>query len=208
MTVFVRFAGCNMRCPGWPCDTPYAIEPSIWRHEAEKLGAHEVALRARVECEENAAVNVCFTGGEPFMQPHEDLREITRIVMAHGIPCEVFTNGSYIFPEWAFQTITFMMDWKLTGSGEAMNHRAQRYENARRLKVNDGIKFVVKDVEDLDEAARISSVLETRAQFWVGAAWGHIRDVDIVDYIKHNRLPWRLNVQTHKHIWEPTLRGV
>jgi len=101
-----------------------------------------------------------------------------------------------------------MMDWKLAGSHEAQNHRAERQWNANQLKYSDGIKFVVTSVEDLDEAVRVTEVLKTKAQYWVGAAWGHIRDVDIVDYVKYHKLPWRLNVQTHKHIWDPDARKV
>src|ERR1700704_2587022 len=71
-TTFVRFAGCNMRCPGWPCDTPYAIDPAIWRYESMKASTMWVAeqildLKPR---------HVCFTGGEPFMQPWEELQEL------------------------------------------------------------------------------------------------------------------------------------
>jgi 7-carboxy-7-deazaguanine synthase len=158
-------------------------------------------------CEEDGAHNVCFTGGEPFMQPDGELHELAKILNGHGYDMEVFTNGSYRFRSWV-HGLQVMMDWKLAGSGESMNHRAERTWNAGELKTTDGIKFVVKTVNDLDEAMRVAEVLKTKAQYWVGAAWGHIRDDFIVDYIKHYKLPWRLNVQTHKYVWEPTQRGV
>ena len=208
MTTFVRFAGCNMRCPGWPCDTPHAIDPAIWRFESERLDAFTLAQRVMAVSEDVGSYNICYTGGEPFMQPDGELHELTRILAGHAYQCEVFTNGSYRFRDWARYGLTIMMDWKLAGSGEAQSHRAERQWNAGLLKPGDGVKFVVKDVDDLDEARRVEAVLKTNAQIWVGAAWGHIRDVDIVDYIKYHKLPWRLNVQTHKHIWEPTARGV
>jgi 7-carboxy-7-deazaguanine synthase len=208
MTVFVRFAGCNMRCPGWPCDTPHAIFPEIWRHESELLVPAMLAARIMDVCEETGAKNICYTGGEPFVQKSDELYEVTRILMGHGNHCEVFTNGSFIFPEWAVHALTFMMDWKLAGSQEAMTHREERTTNAHQLKVSDGIKFVVVDEEDLNEAQQVSLTLRTRAQYWVGAAWGRISDVEIIDYVRHNQLPWRLNVQTHKHIWPPDERGV
>lgn len=208
MTIFVRFAGCNMRCPGWPCDTPYAIDPAIWRHDSERVDPVMMATRVRALHEESGAHFVCLTGGEPFQQRFQELYELVRILMGHDLHVEVFTNGSYIFPEWAIHALQIMMDWKLAGSGEAQTHRATRLDNVRKLKSTDGLKFVVTGYDDLEEARKLTHELSTRAQLWVGAAWGRIADVDIIDYVQEHKLPWRLNVQTHKHIWLPETRGV
>jgi 7-carboxy-7-deazaguanine synthase len=159
-------------------------------------------------CEDEGITNVCFTGGEPFMQPNGELLELTRILMGHGYSCEVFTNGSYKHRGWETHALTIMMDWKLAGSHEQMTHREVRTENAAHLKTTDGIKFVVVDQDDLNEAVEVARTLRTRAQFWVGAAWGRINNVEIIDFVRKNRLPWRLNMQTHKLIWEPDARGV
>jgi organic radical activating enzyme len=142
------------------------------------------------------------------MQPHKELHELVHILIEHGITVEVFTNGTYDFPEWVVHTLQIMMDWKLAGSGEAQTHRRVRFVNLPLLKTTDGLKFVVASNEDLDEAREFANLVPTRAQLWVGAAWGKITDLEIIEYVKQHKLPWRLNVQTHKHIWEPTLRGV
>ena len=103
------------------------------------------------------------------------------------------------------------MDWKLPGSGEEETNVEERWENALKLYPSDGIKFVVKDKADLLEARQIyEALIEARchARFWVGSAWEHITSADIVDYILEERLPWSLNVQIHKYIWDPDERGV
>jgi 7-carboxy-7-deazaguanine synthase len=211
MTAFVRFAGCNMRCPGWPCDTPHAIFPEIWRKESRKISTHDLGNEIQKTCEETGTRNICYTGGEPFLQNHLDLELLTVVLTSRGFSLECFSNGSFEYPIWARHNIDFMMDWKLAGSGEAETHRLVRRVNALNLKRTDGIKFVAVDWADLEEAEEVyTRLLEhgCNAEFWVGAAWGRIPDAEVIKFVKERKLPWRLNVQVHKYIYEPDARGV
>lgn len=215
-TIFVRFAGCNMRCPGWPCDTQHAIDPAIWRYQSEKLQPSDLGRQIESLAFNKGARNICLTGGEPFMQNHDDLYDMIKYLTPPKPWCtfEVFTNGSYKFPEWTKEPeidMHFNMDWKLVGSGEAQTALDIRYENALWLKKTDGIKFVVKNYKDLLEARLIYETLRDRgckAQFWVGAVWGEITDAAIVDFIQEWKVSWNLNVQVHKYIWNADERGV
>ena len=56
-SVFVRLAGCNLRC--WYCDTPYAS----WQPEGESLTIDQVVARV----EQLADSHVVLTGGEPMI---------------------------------------------------------------------------------------------------------------------------------------------
>lgn len=210
-TQFVRFAGCNMRCPGWPCDTLFAVEPKLYLAEggSEKLTAKE--LFARVYDEGNAVQNICLTGGEPFLQREAELQEFVDMCSMSGMKIECFSNGSFHYPHWAIVKMQFIMDWKLEGSGEATTNYQERVTNAMKLKRSDHIKFVVKDSHDLEEAAGEYLHLQSRgcsAQFWVGQAWDQIDVQSIIDFVLSNKLPWNLNVQVHKMIWPPDQRGV
>jgi 7-carboxy-7-deazaguanine synthase len=119
-TQFVRFAGCNMRCPLWPCDTQHAIQPSIWRTNSRKVLAHELADAVIAMAEATGATNICLTGGEPFMQNNVELRTLVENLFYEGpYTIEAFTNGSFEWPTWALQHVFFILDWKLAGSGEA-----------------------------------------------------------------------------------------
>lgn len=210
LTQFVRFAGCNMRCPGWPCDTPHAIDPAIWRDEHQKLSVDEIARRCVQEAVNTGAMNVCLTGGEPFVQGLDRILDLCMALEKYDMTAEIFTNGSFPIEREHFPFRTcFMMDWKLRGSGEADTNLGIRTRNVKALLPCDGVKFVIKDNADFIEASAIVRALQSdrlRAQIWVGAAWDLINEATIVDLIKAYKLPWRLNVQVHKYIYPADAR--
>jgi len=208
MTQFVRFAGCNMRCPGWPCDTQYAIDPAIWRHDSYKRGPDELAQDCIKMYEQTGARVINLTGGEPFMQDHDLLEKFyARLPTMFALEC--FSNGSYLYPDWAIKHVHFVMDWKLPGSGEEDTAYENRVVNIGQLRSKDVVKFVVCDLADLDKALQTYNAFRkhTAASFWVGAAWGKFENADIVEFIKQHKLPWRLNVQVHNYVYKPQERG-
>lgn len=206
-TQFVRFAGCNLRCPGWPCDTPHAIEPSIWRHESEKLSGTDLIERIP-----SYPRNLCLTGGEPLTQPNIELQEFCELAWSKGHTIEMFTNGTQLLPHWAHGRMRFMMDWKLPGSGEYEKMPEDvRMANVRRLHMSDGVKFVAKDVEDLHIAHSDWHKLKavgTVAQFWATPVWDALDPQSVVEYILDHELPWKLSVQVHKYVWDADKRLV
>jgi 7-carboxy-7-deazaguanine synthase len=214
-TVFVRFAGCNLRCPGWPCDTPFAIYPEIFKRDAVLVQPTEVARRILTVAAPGTA-NICFTGGEPFLQPPHALRELVSELSGMGFSTfEVFTNGTVIYPEWALENFYFIMDWKLPGSGEDPNN-GNRIRNLYNLTDGDAVKFVIKDEADFKCAMKLWEEhivhQDRKAQYepvevYYGAVWGKIENKDLVAWALAHRLPWRLNIQTHNMIWPPNERA-
>ncbi len=85
-SVFVRVAGCNLRC-GW-CDTPYAS----WHPEGEEMTAGAIAGEVR----KHPAGHVVLTGGEPMM--FGDMPELIGRLKAAGKHVTVETAGT-LWPE-------------------------------------------------------------------------------------------------------------
>ncbi len=213
-TQFVRFAGCNMRCPGWPCDTQHAIEPKLFLNDGKtiKIEAADLAKEMRAY----RIPNICITGGEPFLQENEDLLALWNYCKTWA-RFEVFTNGSFPFPVDVLKDWSIMMDWKLPGSGEYGTKADVRYSNAIHLKWSDGIKFVIVDELDFKTAIQIAKDIDSArlyaqkgpVQYWVAPAWGRVDPKDVVQWMIDEQLhTWKLNIQTHKYIWEPSERGV
>jgi 7-carboxy-7-deazaguanine synthase len=212
-TQFVRFAGCSMRCEGWPCDTPFAVDPKIWGKSggSYKQSVEELVASCVEKLTETGAKNICLTGGEPFLQKEVLMDGLILQLVALGFSVEAFTNGSFVYSKTALENVSFMMDWKLDGSGEGNSYLPERTINALKLKSGDGIKFVCKDEKDFKQAIKIWNMLKDKVDpgviFWVGSAWSVFPEKKVVELMLENALPWRLNVQVHNFIWPANERG-
>lgn len=205
-TQFIRFAGCNLRCPGWPCDTQHAIDPAIYRHEWEK--ASPAAIMTRLQ---EYPKRVTLTGGEPFLQPEAELVELYDLLMVHDdYFVEIFTNGTFKFPTWAIHTTTKIVDWKLPDSGEDCEDKV-RIDNIRRLWQNDAVKFVCASKDDFQVARDLAEehIISQRPQgmlphLYMGAAWNKVEEAELVEWMLSAQLDerlWKLNVQVHNYLW-------
>lgn len=98
MSVFIRFAGCNLRCRmeqaddspgGFDCDTEFA--------SGRQMTANEIVDEARRLVGKDASwydsrrAWVVFSGGEPALQVDEQL---VSQLQAAGFKCAIETNGS------------------------------------------------------------------------------------------------------------------
>jgi len=81
-TIFVRLAGCNLKC-GF-CDTKYA-----WKGGRD-LSSGEILGKIRALRRSFPAAWVCLTGGEPHCQ---DIFELVRRLKKDGLRVQVETNG-------------------------------------------------------------------------------------------------------------------
>jgi 7-carboxy-7-deazaguanine synthase len=85
-----------------------------------------------------------------------------------------------------------------------------RWENLRHLKPGDEIKFVVADRDDYEWARGVirSRRLETICDLLVSPVHGVLHPRPLAEWLLADRLPARLQVQLHKYIWPPDMRGV
>lgn len=213
-TQFVRFGGCNLRCPGWPCDTQHAIDPAFrtsWiKQSPAQIFDHAIALR-----DATGATNICLTGGEPFLQQKNDLHDLHTRFITHDFSVECFSNGTLEYPFWA-TGIKFVMDWKLDGSGEGGVNHETRWKNLdllNRSGLEQAVKFVLKDEQDLHEAElHYKNMLAENLfniQFFYGRVWdAKWTDAEMIEAVMKKKLPWRLNLQVHNFIWDRSMRGI
>lgn len=190
--VFVRLAGCNLRCT-W-CDTTYAF------HEGRPMTIEQVLEEVgRYPCR-----TVELTGGEPLLQ--RDALPLMAALLGRGYRVLLETSGSLPVEE-VPEGVVRVLDVKCPGSGESdRNH----WENLDRLRPGDEVKFVVKDRTDYAWAAALVRRLglHERATVLFSPVHGECDPADLARWILEDGLPVRLQIQMHKVIWPGLLRGV
>lgn len=216
-TTFVRFGGCNLRCPGWGkgqlpdgtwvdgCDTVFAVYPE-WRGSWESVDPDTLFERIPLE-----PLRVCLTGGEPLLQRTRDMNRLAFGLLDAEYQIDLFTNGSQSLHPYGWtqqEPTTVVMDWKLPGSGEFGSFNT---DNLQYLREKDALKFVCKDGNDFGFALDILDTIvhrRTNAQIWFGTVWGELDHKTLAGWIEREYPNGRMNIQTHKLIWPPEARRV
>ena len=181
--VFVRFAGCNLRCPF--CDTEFDSYREMSDEEIVADIKRLLTVEGRVQTTDGRRF-VVLTGGEPTLQVDEAFVDLLHL---NGFEVAMESNGTRPAPQ--------NLDW-LTVSPKALPQSLQQ-----EGKWPDEIKVVFTDAAD---AERYSPTL------WKGVGEGGfylqpcdtgdpVRNMQIINrcvaYIKEHP-EWRLSLQTHK----------
>lgn len=217
-TVFVRFAGCNLKCPLWPCDTQHAIDPAQFTKLQRFVDPDTLAD----EVFELGISNICLTGGEVFLQKASALAAFIAALKADdaGINVECFTNGTLLWDtDVSILIDNFIVDWKLPGSGEAAQYDDNESwwgSNFAVVGVNDAIKFTIANRADYHIAKeRYTSFIEPitlndRPKVYCGIVWNNtqVTTEQLCGWMIEDKLDWNLNVQVHKYVWHPDKIGV
>ncbi|MGI6370587.1 MAG: 7-carboxy-7-deazaguanine synthase QueE [Candidatus Kapaibacterium sp.] len=130
--VFVRLAGCNLRCK-W-CDTIYAQDIN----SEQKMSFNEILEKIySYDCD-----FIEFTGGEPLMQ--EQVVELMNFLAQKKFTVAIETNGTFSIKELS-PNIIKIIDIKCPSSNM---EKYNLWENFQHITKNDELKFVVASEED------------------------------------------------------------
>ncbi|HEX3315564.1 MAG TPA: radical SAM protein [Gemmataceae bacterium] len=190
--VFVRTTACDLRCT-W-CDTPHAFTqgtPYTLDAVLAKVAEFETPL-------------VEITGGEPLLQA-ETLPLMARLCDAgHTVLLE--TSGARDISA-VDRRVHVIMDLKCPDSGEA---DANLWSNLDILKPTDEIKFVIASADDFCWAERAirEHRLAERFGVLVSPVFGNVVSRELAEWVLASGLNVRMQLQLHKQIWEPDMRGV
>jgi 7-carboxy-7-deazaguanine synthase len=206
--VFVRLAGCNLRC-SW-CDSEYTFS-----------GGHRMSLEDVVRTVEQYAPGgglVEVTGGEPMLQ-ERDVVALMQQLLDAGYSVLLETSGERPLNRVPGGVVK-IVDVKCPDSGEPDTFLP---ENLDWLTSADEVKFVLATRRDYefarefvaqhDLARRVNAVLFSPA--FHKEARG-VRDAsncfldpgELAAWMLADDLPARLSLQIHKFIWDPALKGV
>jgi len=205
--IFVRLAGCNLRC-SW-CDSEYTFTGG------EKFSLEQVEQRVAAL----APIRLVeFTGGEPMLQERELLPLMDRL-LAEGYTLLLETSGERPLAA-VTKDVHKIVDVKCPGSGECGRFHLP---NLEALTVRDEVKFVLSDradyefarafVREHDLAARCGQVLFSPAFSKTPTPQRSAENCALdprllVEWMLADGVPARLSLQIHKFIWEPLKKGV
>ena len=191
--VFVRLAGCDLRC-SW-CDTAYAFS------DGEKMSVDDVLQHV----EQYGTPLVEVTGGEPLLQ--SDVYPLMEALLEQGRTVLLETGG-HVDVSRVPGAVVKVLDVKCPASGEV---EKIHWGNIDQLGSRDQVKFVIQDRADYEFARDVvhKHALDRRcAAVLFSPVHGVLSPKDLSEWILGDRLPVRLQLQIHKHIWGANVRGV
>ena len=144
-SVFVRTAGCGLRCK-W-CDSGYAHDPQA----GDEMSIAQILEAAN---KWQASRHVVITGGEPFLQA--ELAELTQAFKAAGWHITIETAG--VEHREGVRCDLMSISPKLANSGMAA---AMKPEIIRELiaEYDYQLKFVIDHTDDVNEVEQLLSKL-------------------------------------------------
>lgn len=200
LAYFVRFAGCNLDCSY--CDTAWANKPDVSYTWMTKEEIYQLI-------KDSGANNVTLTGGEPLLRDGMAAL-LTYLAKDKTLIIEIETNGSVDLTPFLkiSHRIVMTMDYKLPESGM---EKAMKVSNLEKLRKVDTVKFVSGSREDLVRAVEVMKAYQLigRCACYISPVFGKIEPSEIVDFMKEQKLSGvNLQIQMHKVIWDPAMKGV
>ncbi|MDO5707956.1 MAG: putative 7-carboxy-7-deazaguanine synthase QueE [Andreesenia angusta] len=200
ITCFIRFQLCNLDCTY--CDTKWA---NTMDSEYELMNEREITNWVI----STGIKNVTITGGEPLLQKNIDI--LLKELINYGIEIEIETNGSVDISKiisLGEDNLIITLDYKLPSSGMENQMNLDNYKYLRKVDV---VKFVIGSYEDLLKTEHIIKKydLVERTNVYLSPVFGEIEPKEIVEFILDRRLNGvNIQLQMHKFIWDPEMRGV
>jgi 7-carboxy-7-deazaguanine synthase len=190
--VFVRLTGCPLRC-SW-CDTDYAF----YGGSEQPIDAIVNIVRA-YDCP-----LVEITGGEPLAQP--ECAALLSRLCDDGFTVLLETSGALDTAN-VDPRVRIILDVKCPGSG--MTDR-MHWPNVEQLRAHDEAKFVIKDRCDYEWAKETVArfAIDRRCPVLFSPVFGELDPRHLAEWVLADRLPVLYQLQLHKLIWSPDMRGV
>jgi 7-carboxy-7-deazaguanine synthase len=184
-TVFVRLTGCPLRC--LYCDTTYAFkggEPADLEEVLQRVADYGVRY-------------VTVTGGEPLAQAA--CLDLLTALCDRGHEVSLETSGALDVGNVDVRVVK-VLDFKTPASGESGRNLLA---NLDHLTPRDQVKLVICDRADYDWAkARLAEHdLARRCEVLFSPSYGQLEAHVLAEWILHDRLPVRFQIQLHKVLW-------
>lgn len=205
--VFVRLAGCNLRCV-W-CDSEYTFKGGVRMTQEQVMAEVHRLLSGKGLVE--------VTGGEPMLQEREVV-PLMQSLLASGYTVLLETSGERPLAN-VPAAVVKIVDVKCPDSGEGGTFLPGNLDS---LTKRDELKFVIASRRDYEFARDFVSEVASSLGASIIFSPAFRKDAtgsrsvehclvdprDLAEWILADNLNVRLGFQIHKFIWEPSLKGV
>lgn len=191
--LFIRLSGCNLRCSF--CDARYTYE---------EPGRKMTVAAILAEVQQRPGVMVEVTGGEPLLQA--GVYPLLAGLLADGRTVLLETNGSLDISR-VPDGVVRIMDLKCPDSNM---HQEMKLANLTHLRPHDEIKFVLSSRHDYEWAKEMihNHRLTQIAHLSCSPVTTSLPPAELAQWLMHDNLPCRLQLQLHTILWPGRNRGV
>ncbi len=196
---FIRLAGCGHGCIG--CDTTYAERDGVTL-KVKEIIQRAVAFQAPV---------IEVTGGEPLLQTA--VQSLMQQLCDLGQKVLLETGG-FLSVARVDRRVHKIIDLKPPSSGVCDQNNPENIELALAAEPlhrhTFEFKIVIANKEDYTWATTLLHKHQLTGSFTImmGVAFGKLDPAELAEWMLHDRLQARMQLQLHKYIWDPALRGV
>ncbi len=198
--VFIRLAGCNLRCSY--CDTSYSYDEE----------SRQIPISAILEYVEKFPDSLVeITGGEPLLQ--ENVYLLMDKLLGYRYRVLIETNGSISLNRIP-DKVCVIVDVKCPGSGAGDSFLLENLQIIKNRLQNDlgstEVKFVITDRFDYQWAKQFihQHDLKRNVPITFSPVLSEIDPAQLGEMILTDRLPVRLQLQLHTILWPEERRGV
>lgn len=226
-SLFFRFGGCNMRCPGFGCaetapdgvrvtgcDTVYAVDKTHFGSQWQRIDHAEVLIGIMQDYALPGGVDIVLTGGEPLIYADDPvLVAFLEYAIGNGHRVTFETNGTrgIDFVKYPiYRSCVYALSVKLSNSGEPFEKRVRPevFTDIAEHAKESFFKFTV-------DAAHLGSIFETEIdhiaafipgeQIYCMPLGGSRREVEanteaVIDICKHKGYTY--SDRLHIRIWD------
>jgi 7-carboxy-7-deazaguanine synthase len=196
---FVRLSGCGHGCRY--CDTVYAEEEGI---------PMEIEEIVRKVSEIDSPV-VEITGGEPLLQ--KEVYPLMKQLCDQG-KTVLLETGGFISVADVDPRVHCIIDLKTPSSGVSGGNNPENIALAQsddpETKRHIEFKIVIADRNDYLWARELlaETSLHETSEILMGVVFGKLEPSALAGWILYDGLRVRMQLQLHKYIWDPGMRGV
>jgi organic radical activating enzyme len=230
-SLWVRTFGCNLKCPGFPCDTEYSWNPSF-KNQHGSYTSEEVykKLKALITDQHNPSgslvhpltgndIHLVFTGGEPLLKKYQQL--IQEVVCMFSLDNEIVhftmeTNGTQSLTEdfyhWLIHDTSVIPFFSISPKLEAVSGELLAVNVENITEILDAFPGQIKFVADASEECEKELLYFVEKlmyngnldyEYWV-MPLGETREdqLQIAPIVeKYQQMGFNIATRNHTYIW-------